>query len=374
MNFPRLIPRSIIFTWTPTVSRTNPTASTPCCFMSTGTKPAPWPIRPASSVIIAAPAHDTEPGDANYRILMIQRASKGPFGGLTVYPGGAIEASDADPEWTSVFQKAGVDASDLERRSREAEQRFYVGALRETFEEVGILLATPKKRWTEDEISEWRVKVHNDASQFIHMFKDGVGKGYAPDVGRLVHWANWITPAIESKRFDTHFFLAVLPYPAGFAHTKYTAADGKETVSVQWVTPKEVLTQFKEGKIRMFPPQYYTLRDLQVNYPTLAHLSAFAQGSKSRTPFERVPMCPEAKQTPDGNLMLVLPGDELHTSEGRVAVGKDTVEVVKRGGRNRVLTKRDKGGMSDIRVERNMPGEWMSWGEGLDDGRRSGVL
>ncbi|KAJ3343179.1 hypothetical protein HDU93_009729 [Gonapodya sp. JEL0774] len=205
------------------------------------------------------------------------------------------------------------------------------------------------------------------------MFTEGVGKGYAPDVPRLVHWSNWITPAIESKRFNTHFFLAVLPYPAGRAHTKFTAADGKETVSVQWVTPKEVITQFKEGKIRMFPPQYYTLLDLMNNYPTLSHLSAFADGAKSRTLFERIPSCPEAKPSPDGRMMLVLPGDELHSAEGLVTVGSEQVKVEKAGGRNRSYIRRDKSGINDITVERNVPRSWMSWGEGLDDGRKSVV-
>lgn len=112
-------------------------------------------------------------------------------------------------------------------------------AIRETFEESGLLLTTPAAHTVPELDTEiWRHKVHNDASQFKHMcdlYK------LQPAVDRLVPFANWITPAFEKKRFNTLFFLTVLHQTVDEEHkeTIKVSADGEEAVQMDWFNPQE---------------------------------------------------------------------------------------------------------------------------------------
>ena len=179
------------------------------------------------------------------------------------------------------------------------------------------------------------------------------------------------TPTVEHKRFRTQFFLTLLPFPIGRAHSRTTSADGTETVSLAWVTPREALESFHKGESRMFPPQWYQVRtsalapaatsflfmltladccllarlrlvrpqltELSKFYPTTSHLRPFVEGKKTRTVFERTAYQPEFYK--DGSDMVgsseasirvssfgadymfrwldqqvaVLPGDPLHS-------------------------------------------------------------
>jgi hypothetical protein len=112
-------------------------------------------------------------------------------------------------------------------------------AIRETFEESGLLLTTPAAHMVPELDTEiWRHKVHNDASQFKHMCE--LYK-LQPAVDRLVPFANWITPAFEKKRFNTLFFLTVLHQTVDEEHkeTVKVSADGRETVQMDWFNPRE---------------------------------------------------------------------------------------------------------------------------------------
>jgi nucleoside diphosphate-linked moiety X motif protein 19 len=203
---------------------------------------SPPALRPAASFIICATEEGGNPEE--YKVLMIQRAARGPFGGLTVYPGGAVEEVDGDSKWRelllSTWQKNGMARKDaeavLEQKTEgdgvEVGLEYYVGAIREvgwrhsgwtrggvpsrlseafcrleldlttcfshsaalarfqTFEEVGLLLSYPRRPqdMSDAHLQELRKEVHNSAKNFPKVFE---GTGMAPDVGRLVHWANW---------------------------------------------------------------------------------------------------------------------------------------------------------------------------------------
>jgi nucleoside diphosphate-linked moiety X motif protein 19 len=160
-------------------------------------------------------------------------------------------------------------------------------------------------------MDEWRKKVHDEPTQFIEMCQQ---LQIVPAVKHVVHWSNWITPKVEPKRFDTHFFLSVLPKPEdSMLQSSSATADGSEISLLQWVTPSEALSAFKNKKIRMFPPQFYLLTELAQNYSTLDSLKEFMEG-KRRSNFDLVANCPEFKKSETGSACIVYPGDPLHST------------------------------------------------------------
>ena len=214
----------------------------------------------------------------NYEILMLKRSGKSKFmPKLHVFPGGMSHDSDFSPQWLDLYSQAGKDiVDDLElflkrggtgtymfsrKRPEEfskipSELAFRICAIRETFEESGILLvrdinnvksskldlnAQPlsgKSSVLSDTIlMPWRQKVDNDAGQFIKMCEE---LKVVPDVWSLYEWSNWLTPINtgsldkaknvgkpQSRRYDTAFYLCVLDYVPNAAH------DDKETTELE---------------------------------------------------------------------------------------------------------------------------------------------
>lgn len=195
----------------------------------------------------------------NFEILMLKRSGKSKFlPKLHVFPGGVAHDSDFSSEWLDLFSLAGNDVvrnmqkfldrggkgSYMFSRSRPeefskvpSELAFRISAIRETFEESGILLVRDMNRVKNEQITEeahplsgkysvisdsilkpWREKVDEDASQFISMCKE---LNILPDIWSLYEWSNWLTPILPSKsgrRYDTAFFLCVLDYIPNAVH------------------------------------------------------------------------------------------------------------------------------------------------------------
>ena len=81
----------------------------------------------------------------------------------------------------------------------------------------------------------WREKVHQDASQFRELC---VEQKIAPSACDLHHFSNWITPVMEKRRYNTQFFITVIPELKGSEHA-VIQADGGETIQLDWFTPEE---------------------------------------------------------------------------------------------------------------------------------------
>jgi 8-oxo-dGTP pyrophosphatase MutT (NUDIX family) len=165
--------------------------------------------------------------------------------GALVFPGGSVDANDHEiierPELYSGGE--GLDAAALS---------FRIAAVRETFEESGILLARPRgsaalveaKRATEIEAMH-RTALCEGKTTFLEVLAD-TGMSLALD--QLVPYAHWITPEGVPKRFDTWFFLAPAPPAQAGAH------DGKESTDSIWVSPREALAGGESGRFKLpFP-------------------------------------------------------------------------------------------------------------------------
>ena len=193
--------------------------------------------RDASTVIV------TRDTDAGIEVYLLRRSSNSPgFPDAYVFPGGTLDKTDYSPQ--ARMRMVG--------QWRPAEPAFTYAAIRETFEESGILLARPRgsnvlvdaKRASEIEAAS-RAALCDGKTTFLSVLADS---GMVLALDELVPYAHWITPEGMPKRFDTWFFLAAAPPEQAGAH------DGKESTDSIWVSPREALAGGESGRFKLpFP-------------------------------------------------------------------------------------------------------------------------
>ena len=203
--------------------------------------------RPASTILLLRDgASDDKGRGEEIEVFMMVRHHEIEFSsGALVFPGGSVDAGDSDiiarPELYS-----GGEGNDS------AELSFKIAAIRETFEESGILLARPRssnelveaKQAAEIEACH-RAALSERKTTFLDVLADS-GMVLALDV--LVPYARWITPEGMPKRFDTWFFLAAAPPEQLGAH------DGRESTDSLWLSPREAIAGGASGRFKLpFP-------------------------------------------------------------------------------------------------------------------------
>src|SRR5450432_264281 len=199
--------------------------------------------RPASTILLL---RDSKIAKGEIEIFMMVRHYEIDFNsGALVFPGGSVDKGDqeiiARPELYAGGE--GLDAGALS---------FRIAAIRETFEESGILLARAKESKTlvdarrAGEIEAVsRTALCEGKISFLRVLTDN---GMLLALDELVPYAHWITPEGMPKRFDTWFFLAAAPPEQAGAH------DGKESTDSIWVSPREALEGGESGRFKLpFP-------------------------------------------------------------------------------------------------------------------------
>lgn len=202
--------------------------------------------RAASTVLLL---RDSEA--AGIEVFMMVRHHQIEFNsGALVFPGGSVDRNDREIAANSALYSGGEGLD-------EEALGFRIAAIRETFEESGILLARPKgsnalvdaKRASEIEAAH-RADLNDRKTNFLQVLTDN---GMVLALDALVPYAHWITPEGMPKRFDTWFFLAAAPPDQLGAH------DGKESTDSIWVSPREALAGGESGRFKLpFP----TMRNL----------------------------------------------------------------------------------------------------------------
>src|SRR4030081_1442360 len=197
--------------------------------------------RPASTILLLRDAAAKK----EVEVFMMVRHYEIDFNsGALVFPGGSVDKGDKEIIANPALY-AGGDGLDAATLS------FRIAAIRETFEESGILLAKP--RGSNDLISAARAAEISAAFRaapdkdkiFEKIFSDN---GNLLTLDELVPYAHWITPEGMPKRFDTWFFLAAAPPEQVGAH------DGKESTDSIWVSPREALAGGESGRFKLpFP-------------------------------------------------------------------------------------------------------------------------
>ena len=211
-------------------------------------KPPPAIPSPAATLVLLR----DRPG-GGVECLLMRRHLKSKFAaGDFVFPGGKIEADD-NPE-DAVRWCRGLDVKDAARRlDLEAAPRtalgFWIGAIRETFEEAGLLLAVGADGGEVDVAAarfvEYRRACQTDNRAFWSMIR---AERLLLATDRLVYFAHWITPEEQPLRFDTRFFAA--PAPAG----QRASGDDYEMTDLKWLTPPEADDAQQRGEISLRNP------------------------------------------------------------------------------------------------------------------------
>ena len=259
------------------------------------------PVRAAASVVLLRDA------PAGLEVLLIQRHGLSDvLGGAYVFPGGKVDPGDAaldfeqrlDTPAAVLHSALGEPALDTPTAAA-----VYVAALREAFEEAGVLFAQgagePQAAAARRLLREGRAFGELLAFMSLRL-----------EASRLHPWSRWVTPLVAGavrKRFDTRFFLAQVPAGQIARH------DNHEAIESAWLTPRAALGRYWDGQIELAPPQIMGLAHLA------RHASAATALSEAR--LRPPPLIEPQPFELDGARMVCYPGDELHLQRQRALPG-----------------------------------------------------
>lgn len=248
-------------------------------------------IRPAATVMLV----DDRP---DLQVFMMERNANTVFaGGMWVFPGGSVDhTDDADIFQDISIHRSDADASRLMGISHGG-LAYYVAAIREAFEEAGILLALDRDSHQPLDLSgpevASRFAVHRDDindnnRQFIEIARQ---ENLILDAGQMHYVARWITPPGPPRRFDARVFLARMPMGQTPVH------DNHELVHSEWLSPKEILRKIDAGEMVLMSPTLRMIKNLSLFDSADQAIDAAAAN------------LPDERARVDKNRMVVLPGE-----------------------------------------------------------------
>jgi 8-oxo-dGTP pyrophosphatase MutT (NUDIX family) len=212
------------------------------------------PVVPRASATVLL----LRPGGDAMEVYLLRRHARMAFAaGMFAFPGGSVDPRDSD----SGLGWAGPSAADWATRlgcTEEQARALVCAAVRETFEESGVLLAgqtatsvvsdTTGPQWEAD-----REALVDRSLAFSDLLQR---RRLVLRTDLLGYWAHWITPEFEPRRYDTRFFVAAMP--AG-QHTRDVSGEADRVV---WMAPADALADVDSGEIAMLPPTYVTVGEL----------------------------------------------------------------------------------------------------------------
>jgi len=233
------------------------------------------------------------------QVLMLRRRASSEFtAGAYVFPGGAVDSPDRDPgtknlcvgyDDAEASSRLGVDSGGLD---------YFVAAVRECFEEAGLLFAAAPhglvsfaEEATRERFRRHRNELNADIAALSSICR---AEGLRIAVDRLRYFSHWITPLGGPKRYDTRFFVAIAPEDQTALH------DDGEVVASEWVAPSAALERHRGG-------------DLDLMFPTVKQLESLCQFSSSQELWDAatadVPTIEPRLSLDGAEVRILLPGD-----------------------------------------------------------------
>ncbi|MEU7590101.1 NUDIX hydrolase [Micromonospora sp. NPDC049230] len=244
---------------------------------------------------VAATVLLLRPTEADFEVYVIRRVAAMTFGGMYAFPGGGVDRSDsaahldwAGPPPTEWAGRLGV--------TPDAAQAVVCAAAREVFEEAGVLLAGPDPATVVGDVSgdDWesaRQRLEGRQLGFAELLAD---RQLTLRSDLLLPWSRWITPEFEPRRFDTYFFVALLP--AG-QRTRDVSGEADHTL---WIRPADALARAQAGELTMLPPTLVTLAQVAA----AGDLTGVARAAADRD--AATPITPRLDLPADGEPRFVL--------------------------------------------------------------------
>lgn len=219
------------------------------------------PFRKAATVLLI------RDGESGVQVYMVQRPGRGvDFPDLHVFPGGKVDSADADVTPVGLPHAQANRLLGVERDGT----AYWVAAIRECFEEAGVLLACPEDRPGElvsstlsESLSSYRQALIGGE---LTMAEFCAREKLRPALDRLLYFSHWITPSGPPRRYDTRFFVTAMP------HAQSTDRHTWETASSTWIEPRAALNRYDAGDWLMIMPTLTTLRSIK-DYGSVAELS-----------------------------------------------------------------------------------------------------
>jgi len=266
-----------------------------------GSKDDKSALRPAATVMLI---RDLD-ASSGFEVFMVQRSHTAAFaGGMYVFPGGRVDATDGGSELGGFCDGLDDAQASALLQIPEGGLAYWVAAIRECFEEAGVLLArdikTDKTVSFGDaeaaaKFSRARKEIHDSSLNMIQLCRR---ENLRLTTGAIHYVSHWITPIGEARRFDTRFFVADAPESQEPLH------DSQETIASLWIKPQLALEKLARRELAMFPPTSENLKFL-ANYNTTAEVLAAAK--KVSNP---VAILPRLRTNSDGQVIgIVMPDD-----------------------------------------------------------------
>lgn len=256
--------------------------------------------RPAATVLLLRDEPDPPAGRTPLQVFLQRRVAGMKFaGGMTVFPGGGVDPADKpepghwngpDPSWWAAHLTCDEELAGA----------LVQAAVRETFEECGVLLAGPGQA-----PAGARADLAERRRTLAQVLADG---GLALQADLLRPWARWVTPEESPRRYDTVFFAARVP------DGQHADAHTSEAVEATWWHPAEALERWQAGEMELMAPTFHTLQQIAEHADSAAVLAAAA---------DRVvrPMTPRVRREGD-QVVIVLPDDpEFEIAAGHLRPG-----------------------------------------------------
>jgi len=227
------------------------------------------------------------------------------MGGAHVFPGGRVDAADRDAALLDESWCDGIAFAREQLAGMSAVEAvaYHVAAARELFEEAGVLLARDASgefvslasAADHARFKQYRSDVH----RAVLTLRDVIQReGLRLALDALVHFAHWVTPPVDTRRFDTRFFATRVPPHQTPAH------DDTETTHSAWVTATDAIAHAIANEIILPPPTWTTVREIE----RFASVADALDWARRRRVVRREPTLLEQ----NGKRMLVMPGDALH--------------------------------------------------------------
>lgn len=263
------------------------------------------PTRPAATLILV------RDGEAGPEVLLLKRSSKAGFiAGVHVFPGGGVEQADHGDAWTQASTGIDPEAADRALDLPSGALAYWVAALRECFEECGLLLASDVRGHTPDFSqagqaglwSELRRRLHQGQLSFAQLIRE---QGLRLAAEELIYFSHWIAPQSVKPRYDTRFFLAKAP------RRQQPVCDEAEVTSHVWLRPEAALARQRAGDMELVFP---TIRSLEALCGFADADSLIAHARRTRPAASHLPRLAQGR---DGPKYLV-EGDYAYAEVGKL--------------------------------------------------------
>jgi 8-oxo-dGTP pyrophosphatase MutT (NUDIX family) len=275
------------------------------------------PPRASATVVLLR----DEPQNGLEVFLLRRHKASAVLGGAYVFPGGKLDDADCVSDLHAYLDTSPqvlhstLGEPDLPARTAAG---LYVAAVREVLEECGVLYARLKNEEAlahdAERRQQWQQALHGGQS-FAEVLQSA---GLRVDTQHLAPWSRWITPvqpSVTNRRFDTRFFVAVLPVGQQPVH------DNIEAIDSVWLRPMDALTRYWMGGLPLAPPQIMTLVSLLSHTCTDSVLNC----ARQQTP---ALILPEPFDDEDGVRTLCYPGDVRHSVAQRAMPGPTRLRFV----------------------------------------------